>query len=83
LPTDDPAETRQYIRDPSDTVPVELQTILDTNVELPDGASPTGYRADGVELWLGFDGGDDAIYVAFDDDHVERWPRSAEVIACA
>lgn len=52
-----------------DVVPAELETP-DTDVESPDGASPTGHRAEGVEPWLGVDAGDDAI-----DDHVERWPR--------
>lgn len=79
---DSAADIRQYVRDPEDVLPVETETAFDTDVEMPKGASPTGFQADGVELWFGEDDGDHAVYLVF-ADHVERWPRAAEVIACA
>lgn len=86
-PVGTPAETasdiRQYVRDPGGVLPesVEKEASLALDAELPEAAEPTGYDVNTVELWLGEDGGDDAVYVVF-ADHVERWPRTAEVIAC-
>lgn len=77
-------DIHQYVRDPRGVLPdeVEKQASLELDSEVPDTAEPTGYHVDGVELWLGDDGRDEAVYVVF-EDHVERWPRTAEVIACA
>ena len=83
-PPGTPAETdtqmRQYVRDPEDIL--GLADGLDVQAVLPEAASATEFSADGVELWLGEDGGDAAVYLVF-RDHVERWPRSPQIIACA
>lgn len=76
------ADIRQYVRDPRDVLPENVKKAsLDMDAELPGAGDPTGYHVDSVELWLGDDGGDDAVYVVL-EDHVERWPRTTEVIAC-
>ena len=79
-PAENASQMRQYIRDPRDAV--GLESGMDIDTELPDGATDTGYRNGNVELWLGPAGGDEAIFLVF-SDHTERWPRSPEIIACA
>jgi hypothetical protein len=46
-------------------------------VSVPGNARDTGYRRNGVALWLT----DDAAYVV--GPTVERWPRVPEGIGCA
>lgn len=77
---EDDTQLRQYVRDPKNVL--GLADGLDTHAALPENASATEFSADGVELWLGERGGDDAVYLEF-PDHVERWPRSRQIIACA
>ncbi len=76
------SESRQYLRDPHGVFPQEsVATAFDGDVNLPKGAEATGYRTDFMELWL--DPEDDrGAYLVF-ADHVERWPRAKEIIACA
>lgn len=76
---------RQYLRDPKGVLPdnVELRSTLETDAVLPDNASYTGLHTDTAELWLGPDEGDAAVYLAFEDGAVERWPRPDEPVACA
>lgn len=76
------SESRQYLRDPNKVLPQEdLMTDFDDDVELPKTAKYTGYRTDFVELWL--DGNDRAAAYLVFSDHVERWPRAKDAIACA
>jgi hypothetical protein len=74
---------KQYLRDPLGVF-TDIPALLDTyaeGVELPDGATFSGYRtADGLELWFTAD--DRAAYVVTPDG-VERWPRADEPIGCA
>lgn len=78
----DVSEARQYLRDPGGVFEKDmLMTSFEADVNLPPGARYTGYRTDFMELWLD-DKDDAAAYLVF-ADHVERWPRSEEVIACA
>lgn len=76
----DDTQMRQYVRDPSDVLGFGDQ--LEVQTELPAGAVDTRFRVDDVELWIGPHGGDDAVYLVF-RDHVEKWPRSTEIFACA
>ena len=78
----DISEARQYLRDPEGLFQNGmLMTTFEANVELPKGATYTGYQTEFMQLWL--DSKDHtAAYLVF-DDHVERWPRAQEVIACA
>ena len=78
----DASESRQYFRDPKKVFPqFSLMTTYDGDVELPKGAEYTGYRTDFMELWL--DEKDKAAAYLVFSDHVERWPRAKEIIACA
>ena len=78
----DISESRQYFRDPEKVFPQDsLMTSYDPEVQLPDGAEYTGYRTDFMELWLD-EKDNTAAYLVF-ADHIERWPRGTEVIACA
>lgn len=80
---DTAADIRQYLRDPQGVLPDgTTPTSLDTDAQVPESASPTAYEAGDVQLWLGEDGGQNAVYVVF-PDHAERWPRATEVFACA
>ncbi|HEV3471603.1 MAG TPA: hypothetical protein VG408_00140 [Actinomycetota bacterium] len=78
----DISESRQYLRDPEGIFEKDmLMTSFDANVELPERAEYTGYRTDFMELWFDQED-DDAAYLVF-ANHVERWPRAEEPIACA
>lgn len=78
----DISESRQYIRDPEKVFPQgNLMAEFEADVELPNKAKYTGYRTDFMELWLDRDDRA-AAYLVF-ADHVERWPRASDTIACA
>lgn len=78
----DISESRQYIRDPEKVFPQNhLMTTFVANVDLPKAAEYTGYRTEFMELWLD-ESDNTAAYLVF-TDHVERWPRAGDVIACA
>jgi hypothetical protein len=74
---------RQYVRDPEGVYPDELLLIpYDGDVDRPSHIFPTGYSWEGGELWVDRVGPDIAAYMVY-DDHIERWPRTAELIRCA
>ena len=78
----DASESRQYFRDPQGVFPdYAFLAKFDASVTLPEKAEYTGYRTDFMELWL-VSGDGRAAYLVF-ADHVERWPRSSDTIACA
>ena len=78
----DISESRQYFRDPESVFPHKgFMAKFGEDVKLPREAEDTGFRTDFMELWL-VPGDDTAAYLVF-SDHVERWPRSKEVVACA
>lgn len=58
-----------------------LITTFDAETQLPKGAQYTGYRTDFMELWLD-PNNHAAAYLVF-ADHVERWPRANDTVACA
>lgn len=77
----------QYARDPSgvlgrlDSVDgAGRQLTYDTLDDLPEGAEATGitHESKGVrrEIWLVPDQRDDYIYMASNDQRIERWPRA-------
>lgn len=75
------SESRQYMRDPQKVLPQEnLMTQFQDDVKLPKTANYTGYRTDFMELWL--DPNDRAAAYLVFSDHVERWPRAKDTIAC-
>lgn len=78
-------DMRQYLRDPEGAVRgVDgfLLGELDLDVEMPAGATDSGYGTEQAELWFGSDGGDTYAYLRTDQGD-ERWPRTREPIACA
>lgn len=76
------SESRQYMRDPDKVFPQEsLMTKFEADVELPKTAKYSGYRTDFMELWL--EPHDRAAAYLVFADHVERWPRTKETVACA
>lgn len=78
----DSSESRQYVRDPDRVFPRNsVMGTLHVNTELPERAGFTGYRTDFMELWI--DPTDDTTAYLVFADHVERWPRARETIACA
>jgi hypothetical protein len=80
---DSDGDTTEYIRDPSGELADYLLTTYDASADLPDGATDTGLRRDGRQLWL-VTNRDAAYLVSIDDsDDVERWPASKEPIRCA
>ena len=76
------SQARQYLRDPEKVFPQDsFMTTYEGNTTLPEEAENTGYRTDFMELWL--DPNDHGVVYLVFADHVERWPRAGEVIACA
>ena len=60
-----------------------LRTTFSDKARLPEGATDTGWRRGGRQLWIGPD--QEAAYlVSLDDAHdVERWPAAKEPLWCA
>ena len=60
-----------------------LRTTFANEATLPEGATDTGFRRDGRQLWIG-PGKEAAYLVSLDDAHdVERWPAAKQPIRCA
>ena len=73
-----------YVRDTSGSDFSELlRTTFANDAALPEGATDTGLRRDGRQLWIA--PGEQAAYlVSLDDAHdVERWPAAKQPIGCA
>lgn len=75
----------QYLRALPGTIEDKAVTDgLDLHATLPVDARFSGYRAAGVELWLGSDRSRFAYLVdAADPSHVERWVRPVRFRSCA
>jgi hypothetical protein len=60
-----------------------LRTSYDNVEAIPEGATDTGLRRDGRQLWIGPD--EEAAYLVSLDDarDVERWPAAKQRIGCA
>lgn len=60
-----------------------LRTTFANEATLPEGATDTGLRRDGRQLWIGPD--QEAAYLVSLDDaqNVERWPAAKQPIRCA
>lgn len=60
-----------------------LRTTFANEATLPEGATDTGLRRDGRQLWIGSD--EEAAYLVSLDDaqDVERWPAAKQPIRCA
>jgi hypothetical protein len=73
-----------YVRDPNggDFAGL-LRTTFANEALLPEGATDTGLRRDGRQLWIGPD--EEAAYLVSLDDaqDVERWPAAKQPIRCA
>jgi DNA-binding response OmpR family regulator len=60
-----------------------LRTTFSDEATLPEGATDTGWRRGGRQLWIGPDN-EAAYLVSLDDAHdVERWPAAKQRIGCA
>jgi hypothetical protein len=60
-----------------------LRTTFADDAALPEGATDTGLRCDGRQLWIAPDK-EAAYLVSLDDAHdVERWPAAKQPIRCA
>jgi hypothetical protein len=72
-----------YVRDTSGDLSGLLRTTFANDAALPEGATDTGLRRDGRQLWIGPD--EEAAYlVSLDDERdVERWPAAKRPIRCA
>jgi hypothetical protein len=72
----------EYVRDTTAELGRVLNGAFSDHAQLPDGASNTGWRHDGRELWLVPDKSA-AFLVSLDDKtDVERWPASTQPIGC-
>lgn len=76
-------DTRQFLRDVDGELADLLVTTFDPDATLPRDARDTGLSREGRHLWLAADGTAAYLVDTDDPDHVERWPASAEPIACA
>ncbi len=75
-------ESDQYVRDTGGEFKRFLATTYDDHARLPEGATDTGFRRDGRQLWLAPE--KDAAYLVSRDDpgDVERWPAAEQPILC-
>ena len=72
-----------YVRDTNGEFSELLRTTFASNATLPQGATDTGLRRDGRQLWIGPD--EEAAYLVSIDDpeDVARWPAAKQPIGCA
>ena len=65
-----------YVRDAGGEFPGLLRTTFTRDATLPEGATDTGLRRDGRQLWIG--PGEEAAYLVSleDADDVDRWPAA-------
>jgi hypothetical protein len=72
-----------YVRDTGGELSELLRTTYENVEAIPEGATDTGLRRDGRQLWIGPDG--EAAYLASLDDSqdIERWPAARRPIRCA
>jgi hypothetical protein len=72
-----------YVRDTNGDFSGLLRTTYDNEATLPEGATDTGLRRDGRQLWIAPD--QQAAYLVSLDDaqDVERWPAATRPIRCA
>ena len=76
------AQSRQYIRDPSGTLPTQgLMGSWARNPQVPADASDTGYRYGALRLYLAASDEDKYAYLVAPAD-AERWPRSEPMTLC-
>jgi hypothetical protein len=75
---------RRYVRDPGGVFGAGfiLLDTLDLTATLPADAADTGNRSGEIELWTSPTTIDRAMYLRW-QDHVERWPRMENVVACS
>lgn len=73
---------RQYVRDPEGLFPEDITVSLDLDATLPPDARYTGYHQGEVQLWVNDSEAAEAVYLVR-GEHVERWPRTTDIIACA
>jgi hypothetical protein len=72
-----------YVRDTGGEFSELLRTTFAKKASVPDGATDTGVRRDGRQLWIAPDK-EAAYLVSLDDPHdVERWPAAKQPIRCA
>jgi hypothetical protein len=71
------------VRDTGRVFPEQLRTTFTGDAALPKGATDTGLRRDGRQLWIEPDR-EAAYLVSLDDARdVERWPAAKQPIRCA
>jgi len=72
-----------YVRDTSGDFSGLLRTTFANEATLPEGATNTGLRRAGRQLWIGPD--EEAAYLVSLDEaqDVERWPAAKQPIRCA
>ena len=72
-----------YVRDTNGEFSELLRTTFVSDATIPEGATDTGLRRDGRQLWIGPD--EEAAYlVSLDDaEDVDRWPAAKQPIRCA
>ena len=72
-----------YLRDTHGELEDLLRTTYDDSAVLPRGATDTGYRRNGRELWLVPSREAAYLVSAEDSADVERWPAASEPFGCA
>jgi hypothetical protein len=74
-------EDSQYISDPRRVLSgVDFVAPFDDDSELPSNAIDTGYQREGRQLWVSADG---SVAYLVDDNRVEAWPTSTDLVGCA
>ncbi len=80
------ADVHQYISDPEGVYlhpgfARSFKTTFNPNATLPSDAKFSGFKRDGVELWISDSELDSAIYMV-SDSATERWPKADPRIFC-
>ncbi|HET6166811.1 MAG TPA: hypothetical protein VFE07_08285 [Marmoricola sp.] len=73
---------QEYLRDTRGKLADLLDVTYEADATLPKGATDTGWRHDGRELWLVPDRSAAYLVRVGDATDVERWPASTQPIGC-
>ena len=78
------SKSRMFIRDPQQILTNrKTSQAFDADAQLPADAEDTGFRQDGLELWMR-PGDDSFVYLLVNEDGVEAWPQATgQVAGCA
>jgi hypothetical protein len=76
-------QVRQYVWDADSSHRFALAGRPDADATPPSDAADTGYRFDGISLWIAPSDADASVYLRQPDGTFQQWPRSPQPLVCS